>query len=187
MKNTIELNSKADKPEFRRMKALLTCVSTDPTREAIRYARVEKDDDGILVIGTDGRRLRSDHFDMETIPGNYEIKANTAKSIFLTKSKSRLKFPNWRQVIPSTNSKDAYALKGMGKRFVLWVTAGLGCYIDPELLAIRDDEGVTLYIQKDRPDLSPALLKNDTTTMVVMPIRVTEDWGRQLDAIRQAA
>ena len=187
MKNTIELNSKKDRYEFRRMKAVTACVSTDPTREAIQNVRVEKDGEGILVIGTDGRRLRADHFDIEVTPGTYEVKARTASTLFLVKSRSRLKFPDWRQVIPSVKPKDAHAFQGMGKRFVLWACAGLGCYIDPALVELRDDEGITLYIQKKGPGLSPALLKNETTTLVLMPIRCTESWAREIEGLRKAA
>jgi hypothetical protein len=182
---TIEIH-KGQRDNFRRMKSLLTCVLTDPTREVIRYVSVEKDGDGILVIGTDGRRLRTDRFEINADAGLYEIKANTAQTIYLTKSELGLNFPNWKQIVPSTDECDAYVFKGHGKRFVLWVTAGLGCYIDPELIALHDEEDVTLYVQKLRPDLAPAVMQNETTTFVVMPYRVTEKWGQDLESIRNA-
>jgi len=45
---------------------------------------------------------------------------------------------------------------------------------------------VTLYVQKKRPDISPAVVKNDETTMVLMPFTVTEPWRMELEAIRTA-
>ncbi len=98
-----------------------------------------------------------------------------------------MKFPNHKQVIPSLKPKDAYFLKGTGSRFVLWASAALGCRLDPSMIALADHEKVTLYIQKDRPELSPAVLQNDRTTVVVIPYRVTEPWVRELDALKKAA
>jgi hypothetical protein len=74
----------------------------------------------------------------------------------------------------------------MGSRFVIWSASSLGCMLSPELIALNDDEGVTLYIQKKRPDISPAVMKNDETTLVIMPYHVTENWGQELEQIRMA-
>jgi hypothetical protein len=58
--------------------------------------------------------------------------------------------------------------------------------LDPELIALNDDEGVTLYVQKKHPGISPAVMKNNETTLVIMPYRVTENWGQELEQIRMA-
>jgi hypothetical protein len=67
---------------------------------------------------------------------------------------------------------------------VLWAASALGCYLDPKLLEVAEDEVVTLYIQKRAPHLSPALVKNKTTTLVVMPINPDGAWLRQIEAIK---
>ena len=183
----IELHSKLHSRDFPRMRTLLRCVSSDATRPILHYVQVETDEDGVKITATDGKRLRSDRFSIEASPGLYEIKANTARGVFLTKSRSQMKFPNHKQVIPSLKPKDAYILKGVGSRFVLWASAALGCRLDPSMIALADHEAVTLYIQKDCPELYPAVLQNDRTTVIVMPFRVTEPWVRELDELRKAA
>jgi hypothetical protein len=184
---TIELSSKANKDDFRRMKSVLSCVSNDPTRPVLHHVLVEAGEESIQIIATDGRRLRSDRFDMEVSPGLYEIKANTARGIYLVKSRSRMTFPNHRQVIPSLKPKNTHQLTGRGRKFVLWASAALGCRLDPALIELAEDEPATLYIQKQGPGLSPAVVQNDQTTLVVMPTRCTEDWAREVEEIRKAA
>jgi len=102
------------------------------------------------------------------------------------RNKEKLTFPKTEQVIPSLDPLDAYALKGMGSRFVIWASSALGCMLSPDLIALSDDEGVTLYVQKKRPDISPAVVKNDETTLVLMPFTVTEPWRMELETIRTA-
>lgn len=188
MKNCIEMiRTKSNAGDFRRLKKLLECASTDPTRDVIRSISAEKEEDSIRLIATDGRRLRADLFEIEAVPGLYEIKANTGQLIFLSKSSSRMKFPDWRKVLPSLDGKTAHEFKGSGRNFITWVTAGLGCLIDPELIALGEDEEITLYLQKERPDQHPAVMQNATTLFVQMPIRATEPWCQQIRQIRKAA
>jgi len=188
MKTIIEMqNTKASRYEFLRLKSVLSCASTDPTREVIRHVSVEPEDEGIRIIATDGRRLRADSFDLQAQAGLYEIKVQSAAQIFLVKAATQLKFPNWRQVLPSLKPEDAHAFKGCGRNFILWITAGLGCLLTPELIALRDEEEITLYIQKQGPGMQPAVMQNDTTIFVQMPIRETDSWYEQIDRIRKAA
>jgi len=186
-RTVIELHSKTDRADFQRMRTLLTCLSTDATRPVLHNVLVETVEDGVQLTATDGKRLRSDRFELDVSPGLYEVKANAGRGVFLTKSRSQMKFPNHKQVIPSLKPKDAYTLNGTGSRFVLWASAALGCRLDPSVIALADHEAVMLYIQKDRPELSPAVLQNDRTTVVVMPFRVTEPWVQQLDQLKNAA
>ncbi|RKX44214.1 MAG: hypothetical protein DRP64_06950 [Verrucomicrobia bacterium] len=58
-------------------------------------------------------------------------------------------------------------------------------YLDPALVTLGDDESITLYVQKCAPELSPALLKNKDTTMVVMPFKGADGWSRELETIKQ--
>ena len=184
--NTIELiKDKHNKPAFDRMRTLLKCISSDPTRDVIGKLKVEQEDDAIRLIATDGRRLRTDLFEMKAEPGLYDVKTNTAKMIFLAKSDCELTFPNWKQVMP--NPKAAWSFTGTGRNFVIWASSGLGCLIDPDLIALGDHETVTLSIQKDCPELSPVLLKNDTTSVVIMPLRLKEPWIEQIQQIRAKA
>ncbi len=90
-------------------------------------------------------------------------------------------------MLPSLKPKDVHALKGRGPHFVLWASAALGCRLDPALIELGDNEAVTLYIQKKGAGLSPAVVQNDQTTLVVMPTRCTESWAREIDELRAAA
>ena len=185
LNDTIEMN-RTNRTDFHRMKSLLACASKDPTRMILNKVLVKKAAAGVTITATDGRRMRMDHFMVEASAGIYDIKVNSGSGIFLMRNKEKLTFPKTEQVIPSMDPQDAYALKGMGKRFVIWSASSLGCMLDPELIALNDDEGVTLYVQKKRPELSPALMKNEETTLVIMPYHVTENWGRELEQIRMA-
>jgi hypothetical protein len=183
--NTIELTQdRYNRADFARLRSALACASKDATRRAINQVLVESDEDGITVIATDGRRLRTDRFNLDVMAGLYEIKLNTGKTIFLSESSEEGGFPNHRQVIPDRDSKHAYALRGTGKQFVLWATSALGCWLDPKLVELGEDEEISLFIQRDTPERSPVLLMNDTTTLVIMPIQVDQPWVREVEAIR---
>ncbi len=182
--HTIELtNNKHTRKDFVRMRSVLACASKDSTRHVITKVLVETHEDGITVIATDGRRMRSDGFSLEAEAGLYDIKVNSAKSVFLTQCQEELVFPTYRQVIPNSTDEIAYALEGRGKQFVLWATAALGCWIDPTLVELGEDEAVTLYINKDDPKLAPVLVQNETTTLVVMPMKLDHRWEQEIDAI----
>lgn len=184
--NTIEVTKeKHNKDDFARLRSVLACASHDPTRHVINKVKVERDKDGIAIIATDGRRLRMDRFGIEAKPGLYDIRANTARSVFLSECTEDLAYPDYTQAIPSSGKRNAYSLEGTGRKFVLWASAALGCYVDPRLVEVGDDEPLTLVVQKDAPHLSPVLLKSTKTTMVVMPVNVDGPWARELEAIRQ--
>jgi len=182
--NTIEItNNGPMKKDFSRMKAVLACVSKDATRPAINKVRVEKDGDDVIVTTTDGTRLRSDRFHIKAEAGLYDIKTSNAKAIFMAQSNEGLVYPNHRQAFPSADPQHAYALNGKGPRFVLWAASALGCYVDPKLVALGEDEAVTLYVQKIRPNLSPVLVKNKSTTLVVMTFRMDPRLSSKIEAI----
>lgn len=166
------------------MKSVLACASKDSTRHVITKVLVENNEDGITIIATDGKRMRSDRFSLEAGPGIYDIKACTAKTVFLTQCQEELIFPSYRQVIPISSGAGVYTLEGVGKQFVLWATAGLGCWVDPKLVELGDDEAVTLHIQKIDPKRSPVLVTNETTTLVVMPMMLDHYWIQQIEAIQ---
>lgn len=118
------------------MKLVLTCASKDSTRPAINKVLVEQAKEGITVTATDGRRLRSDQFKLKAEPGLYDIKTSNAKSVFMVLSQEGLVFPTYQQVIPSHGKRTAYALNGVGGKFVLWAASALGCYVDPKLVVV---------------------------------------------------
>ena len=190
-KTLIEFTSTREtRSDFNRLRSLLMCVSDDPTRKALHQVLVEsiEDEEGMMILtATDGRRLRSDRFELDASPGTYEIIANTAKGAYLAKSRKKVNYPNHRQVIPSTSPESTHCLKGTGKNFVVWAASALGCMLDVKLLAIREDEEVTLSIQKEQPNLSPVVLKNEKTTFVLMPVRPEAPWVHELESLRQAA
>ena len=184
--NTIELtNASPMKDDFARMKLVLACASKDSSRPAINRVLVEKVKGGITITATDGKRLRTDRFKLKAEPGMYLIKTSNAKSIFMAQCHEGLTYPTYQQVIPSHGMRKAYVLSGRGKKFVLWASSALGCYLDPKLVAVGDEEDVSLHIQKNDPLLFPAVLKNKNTTMVVMPFRANAPWSRELETIKQ--
>jgi hypothetical protein len=183
--NTIELlNERNTKREFARMRSVLACASKDSTRHVITKVLVETEEDGIIVTATDGQRMRCDRFNLEAEPGIYDIKVSSAKAVFLAKSQEDLSYPNYRQAIPCDTAEASYSISGKGGRFVLWGAVALGCYLDPKLIALGDDEAVTLHVQKTNPNLFPALLKNDATTLVVMPYRIDPQWQSEVEVMQ---
>lgn len=183
--NTIEIKSKGMKKEdFARLKSVIACTTKDPTRPALNKVLVESDEEGVTFTATDGKRLRSDRFAINAEPGLYDVKMCNAKLILMMQSTEKLNYPTYGQVIPAHGKREAYSLNGRGKKFVLWAASALGCYLDPQLVEIGEDEEVTLYLQKKSPHLSPALVQNKTTTLVVMPMNLTESWTSELEAIK---
>lgn len=182
----IELeNNRNTRPEFRRMKAVLSCASDDPARAVLSKVLVEgAEGGGIEITATDGKRLRRDRFGIDAKPGVYEIKANTGKTVLLARCEEELVFPNYRQAIPGSDEQSAYALAGRGRQFVLRAAAGLGCYLDPALVELGEDESVVLHLQKDDLKLGPVLARNEDTVLVVMPLRLDQPWVRQLEEIQ---
>jgi hypothetical protein len=185
--NTMEIkNTKHNRSAFARLRAVLACAAKDESRAAIAgRVLIEKDEDGIAVTATDGRRLRQDRFELEAEPGVFTIKVNTNKTIFLAKAEDDLSFPNYRQVIPSVEEERAYRLQGTGKNFVLRACAGLLCWLDPKLVELGEDEDVDLFVQRSNPSLGTVLARNDVTTLVVMPLRLDQPWIRDLEAIQR--
>jgi hypothetical protein len=183
--NTIEVSKdKYNRTDFARLRSVLACTSKDASRHVINKVLVEAAEEGITVIATDGKRLRTDRFSLEAEPGIYDIKINSAKTVFLSQCEEELVFPNHRQMVPASDAEHAYELHGTGKRFAMWATSALGCYLDPDLIELGEDEEVTLHIRKDAPGMSPALFRNDTTTLVVMPIRVDRERAQEVEDIR---
>jgi hypothetical protein len=184
--NTIELTKdRYNRADFDRLRSALACASKDSTRHAITKVLVEKDEDGITVIATDGRRLRTDRFNLEVEAGIYDIKVNTGKTVFLSECTEELVFPNYRQVIPAVEEEQAYRLKGTGKNFVLRACSVLLCWLDPKLVELDEDEDVELFVQRSKPSLGAVMARNGTTTLVVMPLRLDQPWIRDLEAIQR--
>ena len=182
--NTIEITKKESKADFARLRSVIACLSKDPTRAVINLLLVEKAQDGVIITATDGRRLRSDNFDFQVEAGLYEVKTCNAKSIFMVQSSEKSAYPNYEQIIPPHGEHSAYTLNGQGKMFVLWAASALGCYLDPKLVEVGEDEEVSLFIQKKSPHLSPALVRNKTTTFVLMPISTHWPWAYEIERIK---
>ena len=161
--------------DFQRLRCVLACVGKDPARAVLRRVQVEKVKGGVAIVATDGARLRKDFFAMRVAPRFYDIRTNTTKAIRLEPCREPLKFPDYKKAIPSCDKRDAYAVSGTGPRFVMWVGAALGCYVDPELMALGAEEEVEVFIQKNKSGLSPLVVRNDRSTLVVMPVRLDAD------------
>ena len=183
--NRIEIvNKEGTRQDFARLKAVVACASRDAARLPLTKVLVEKDGGGITVTATDGRRLRRDRFGIKAGAGVYDIVAGTRQVVTLAKSSDRLAFPDYRQAIPACEGQAFHEIRGTGRNFVLWAAAALGCYLDPQLIALGEDEAVTLCLQKQGAGLSPAVARNERTTLVVMPFRVDHQWSSQVEAIK---
>ncbi len=66
----------------------------------------------------------------------------------------------------------------------MWIGAALGCYVDPKLIPISDDEAVEVFVQKTDAGISPLLIRNGKLLMVVMPMKLDGGIGEQLDRMR---
>ena len=167
--------------DFYRMRCVLACVGKDRMRPELLRVLVEKAKGGVTVVGCDGTRLRRDFFTMRAEPGLYEVRTNTSKTIYLEPSTVLVRYPDYRKVVPKCDGRDVYAISGKGSRFVMWVGAALGCYVDPKLMALGDDEMVDVVIQKADARTSPVLIQNDKSLLIVMPMKLDGGVGEQLD------
>ncbi|MFA5687811.1 MAG: hypothetical protein WC959_01465 [Kiritimatiellales bacterium] len=186
-RNIIELSSKTHKQDFQRLRAVVSCVSTDIKRMELNCVHVTKEENGILVTAVDGVRLRSDRFLLKTSPGAYGVKINNTQRIVLVKLSGKVKCPEWRRVVPSTEKADAYAIEGIGKHSAVWASAALGYMLNPAMVALTDEEKATLLVPRDKSSRSPVVLKNEKTLYLQMPVRVNEKWIQTVEQIKSKA
>lgn len=156
---------------FDRIRHVAACRGRDRMQPALQRVWVEEVKGGITVTACDGVRLRRDFFVLRTKPGLYDVKANSTKQIVLEYCEILLRYPEYRKLIPATD-RNAYAVSGKGAGFVLWAASVLGACVDPKLMAIGDDEMMDVFVQKSDPGNSPVLLKNKTSLLVIMPVRI---------------
>lgn len=171
--------------DFQRMRCVLSCAGGSQGRAVLRKVKVESFKGGIALLASDGVCLRKDRFAMRATPGLYDIQTNSAKVIRLEPCKEALKFPDYRKAIPSCDKRDAYAVSGKGSRFVMWAAAALGCYVDPMLMALGDEENVEVFIQKNKSGLSPLVVRNERSMLVVMPVRLDDDVAAKLERFQR--
>jgi hypothetical protein len=176
--------------DFRRMRCVLACVGKDRMRPELQRVLVESAKGGVYVVGCDGKRLRRDLFNLKAEPGLYQIDINNSREIRLVPSKVILRYPNYRKVIPKCDGRDTYAVSGKGARFVMWVGAALGCYVDPMLMALGGDEKVEVFVKKTDAGDSPLVVRNEQSLLVVMPMTLDDGMagvldGMQLDRLRR--
>jgi len=170
--------------DFQRMQCVLSCLGKDRMRPELHRVLIEAAKNGVYVIGCDGKRLRRDLFKLKAEPGLYEIEANNSRVIRLVPTKVLLRYPDYRKVIPKCDGRNAYAVSGKGSRFLMWVGAALGCFVDPKLMAFDDEEKVEVFIQKTDGGTSPLMVRNDYTLTIVMPMTLDDGIGEQLDRMQ---
>ncbi|VGO17717.1 hypothetical protein PDESU_06319 [Pontiella desulfatans] len=181
----IELkNGDRGDPDFHRMRSLLACVGKDKMRPELHYILVEKTKAGVYAVGCDGLRLRRDLFRIKVEPGLYEIKVNNSREIRLMPSPMKVRYPAYRKIIPGLEPESTYSAVGKSPRFVMWIGAALGCYVDPKLVPIAHDEYGEIHIQKLDGEIMPLVFRNDHTLVVVMPMKLDGHIGEQLDRMQ---
>ncbi|VGO14091.1 hypothetical protein PDESU_02648 [Pontiella desulfatans] len=170
--------------DFGRMRSLLACVGKDKMRPELHYILVEKTKGGVYAVGCDGLRLRRDLFRIKAEPGLYEIKVNNSREIRLVPSPVKVRYQEYRKIIPSHESESTYSTVGKSSRFAMWVGAALGCYVDPKLVPIAHDEYGEIHVQKTDGGIMPLVFQNDHTLVVVMPMKLDGHVGEQLDRMQ---
>jgi DNA polymerase III sliding clamp (beta) subunit (PCNA family) len=98
-------------PDFHRWRQLLTCVGKDKMRPELNYVLIEMASAGMYAVGCDGLRLRRDLFKIKAEPGLYEIEVNNVREIRLVQSQMRVRYPDYRKVIPSLESETTYSVR----------------------------------------------------------------------------
>ena len=84
------------------IKWVAEAVSIDPDRDAMRGVLIERDDDGVRMVGTDGRRLNLSEINAQEaadLPpaGVYDVRPLPGGDYILTPKD--VTYPNWRAVI----------------------------------------------------------------------------------------
>lgn len=169
-------------PDFDRLRCVLACVGKDRVRPELQRVLIEKARGGVHVVGCDGKRLRRDLFKLKAEPGLYEVEINNSREIRLVASRILVRYPDYRKVIPKCDNRDVYVVSGKGSWFVMWVGASLGCYVDPRLVALADDERVDVMVQKVGGGTSPLLVQSDQLLLVIMPIKLDDGVAKKLDS-----
>lgn len=171
-------------PDFHRWRQLLTCVGKDKMRPELGYVLVEKTKGGVYAVGCDGLRLRRDLFSIKTEPGLYEVEVNNVREIRLVFSPMKIRYPDYRKILPSVEPQTTYSAVGKSPRFAMWVGAALGCYVDPKLVPLDADEFGEVFIQKKDGYIMPLTFQNDLTLVVVMPMKLDGNVAEQLDCMQ---
>ncbi|VGO17684.1 hypothetical protein PDESU_06286 [Pontiella desulfatans] len=181
----IELkNGDRGDPDFHRMRSLLACVGKDKMRPELHYILVEKTKGGVYAVGCDGLRLRRDLFRIKAEPGLYEIEVNNAREIRLVFSPIKVRYPDYRKVIPNLEPESTYSVVGKSPRFAMWIGAALGCYVDPKLMPLDADEFGEVFVQKKDGYIMPLTFRNDLSLVVVMPMKLDGKISEQLQSMQ---
>jgi hypothetical protein len=171
-------------PDFHRWRQLLVCVGKDKMRPELSYVLVEKTSGGIYAVGCDGLRLRRDLFRIKVEPGLYEIEVNNVREIRLVPSPVKVRYPDYRKVIPRMDPESTYSVVGKSPRFAMWIGAALGCYVDPKLVPLDADEFGEVFIQKKDGYIMPLTFRNDLSLVVVMPMKLDGNVSEQLQSMQ---
>ena len=94
---------------FGSLKWLAKALSKDETRYQLKFIHCEVDDDKVILVTTDGRRLHKLETTLAKLPGmasgGYSIKISAREIHLIPEHGEKVgKFPNWRQVIPDFDS-----------------------------------------------------------------------------------
>jgi hypothetical protein len=107
--------------EFERLLFVLKAVSDDTTRPSLCVVHAERSPEGMLLVGTDGRRLHVAAFDYPINEGDY-VPVVTKTSVILKSPITSVVFPDWKRVVPGrTTPLGAVNLNGAALR------GGSGC------------------------------------------------------------
>lgn len=176
-------NSPKTECDFNRLRYVLSCISSDQNKPELKRVKIEKSGAGVTIVATDGRRLRKDYFGFHMAPGIYDIKKNTKTTVQISQCLEELHYPFYRHVIPTFDSDKGLSFEITGKPEALWACAASGQYLDPDLLEIGNHETFELKVpSSSHPEA--ALLANEHTTFVIMSMKASEEFKKQLKSVR---
>jgi hypothetical protein len=161
---------------------LAGAASKDVTRTYMGGIHLEREENHITAVTTDGHRLHIVEFDdIDLEPGNYQFGEIAREYMILYPMDGEVNYPNWKRVVPknykhfpqtfSEKKKDTMA-KFSQEISTLFSTTGL-CFNMEYIEALRGNEWEINF--KSHGDNNVAVLfKSGNKTAVIMPMQKDE-------------
>lgn len=181
--NTVVI-AKSNKTVFESIKYVARAMNVDDCRAFMNGILIEEvNENEVLAVATDGKRLHTAMIVGKIEPGFYHVKAN-AKDIVLisVEGENKPEYPKWRRVVPEDGAVEKVSVVGTKDRMVDGEGDGTnqaafdvfsrGIYVKLNYLedAVKGDE-FECYISREDVKESGVMFKNHNKMAVVMPVR----------------
>ena len=163
-------------------------VSKDPDpypgREVLQNIHIEKDEDCMFAVATDGKRLHCARLTKEIAPGEYRV-WKMSKTVFLAVTTNcDMKYPDWRDVVPEFNTDDMQhmslmvgAERGASLFDLVCQVHALNKSLFTIEYVIQATSGMRECSMYQKADTKPLVIRDRcldwTRTAVFMPLRTT--------------